>query len=58
MTTKTKSAPHSRLELVSAMIEEQGLTKDEWTRLTCLARHFRNGFLGFPAFLENRRAAI
>ena len=29
MTTKTKSAPHSRLELVSAMIEEQGLTKEE-----------------------------
>jgi 2-oxoisovalerate dehydrogenase E1 component len=29
MTTKIKSAPHSRLELVSAMIEEQGLTKEE-----------------------------
>lgn len=29
MTTKTKSAPHSRLEIVSAMIEEQGLTKEE-----------------------------
>jgi 2-oxoisovalerate dehydrogenase E1 component len=29
MTAKTKSAPHSRLELVSAMIEEQGLTKEE-----------------------------
>jgi len=29
MTTKTKSAPHSRLEVVSAMIEEQGLTKEE-----------------------------
>ena len=29
MTTKTKSAPHSRLELVSAMIEEQGLTKEQ-----------------------------
>lgn len=29
MTTKTKSAPHSRLEIVSALIEEQGLTKEE-----------------------------
>ena len=29
MTTKTKSIPHSRLEVVSAMIEEQGLTKEE-----------------------------
>jgi hypothetical protein len=29
MTTKTKSASHSRLEVVSAMIEEQGLTKKE-----------------------------
>ena len=29
MTTKTKSAPHSRLEVVSAMIEEQGLTKEQ-----------------------------
>ena len=29
MTAKTKSAPHPRLEVVSAMIEEQGLTKEE-----------------------------
>jgi len=29
MTAKTKPAPHSRLEIVSAMIEEQGLTKEE-----------------------------
>jgi 2-oxoisovalerate dehydrogenase E1 component len=29
MTAKTKSTPHSRLEVVSAMIEEQGLTKEE-----------------------------
>jgi 2-oxoisovalerate dehydrogenase E1 component len=29
MTAKTKPTPHSRLEIVSGMIEEQGLTKEE-----------------------------